>query len=186
MKSGHELDFCLLVPCYNNFNGLVASLKTVVYPHDKFLVVIVDDGSDPPLRKDEILQEVGNMFPIQLITGRKNLGITAALNAGLVWIVENTNTAYIARLDCGDLCAPERFTLQVSHLREHPDIGLIGTWCLFRGKKFFERVCLQNSHRASRYSEANAFQEYFYPSYGYVSKTLAGFCRFLSGRVHIR
>ena len=134
MKSGHELDFCLLVPCYNNFNGLVASLKTVVYPHDKFLVVIVDDGSDPPLRKDEILQEVGNMFPIQLITGRKNLGITAALNAGLVWIVENTNTAYIARLDCGDLCAPERFTLQVSHLREHPDIGLIGTWCLFREK----------------------------------------------------
>ena len=134
MKTGHELDFCLLIPCYNNLSGLIASLKTVVYPRDKFLVVIVDDGSDAPLKEDEILNEVGNTFPIKLLANKNNLGITAALNAGLAWIVENTNTNYIARLDCGDLCSPERFTLQVSYLREHPDTGLIGSWCLFREK----------------------------------------------------
>ena len=83
MNAGNELDFCLLIPCYNNFNGLVASLKTVIYPSDKFQVVIVDDGSDPPLNIDEIRQAVGNALPVRLLVNRQNLGITASLNKGL-------------------------------------------------------------------------------------------------------
>ena len=125
----HDVDFCLLIPCYNNFNGLINSLKSVVYPTDKFLIVIVDDGSKEPVTEKKIREETRNAKPIAVIQNEKNLGITATLNKGLKWIQENTNTKYIARLDCGDICVEERFVIQVEYMDAHPEVGLLGTWC---------------------------------------------------------
>lgn len=126
------LDFCVLVPCYNDADGLVAALKSIEYNFSACLAVVVDDGSQQPLQAAAIETAVGTGLRVQLLRLPQNKGITAALNTGLQWIIEHTNAPYIARLDCADVCHPQRFYRQVAFLQQHPAIGLLGTWCHFR------------------------------------------------------
>jgi glycosyltransferase involved in cell wall biosynthesis len=130
-----QFDFCLLIPCYNNFKGLILSLKSVVYHPNGFMVVVVDDGSAVPVTLEAIKSEIEINYPLIIIRNEKNKGITDALNNGLSWIKENGKTKYIARLDCGDLCDSNRFYKQVDYLDNHPDTGLLGSWCMFEDKK---------------------------------------------------
>jgi len=139
MKPADEIDFCLLVPCYNNFHGLIQSLKSVVYPTGKFLVLVVDDGSKESFTAERVNKEMDIKKPLVVLQNEKNLGITATLNKGLSWIEENTDAKYIARLDCGDICTEERFEMQVRYMDEHPEIGLAGSWCWFEDKKTQEK-----------------------------------------------
>ncbi|MDB5197779.1 MAG: hypothetical protein JWP88_2150 [Flaviaesturariibacter sp.] len=124
-----ELDFCLLIPYYNNAAGLQRSLRSINYPRDKHLVVVVDDGSETPITPEE-LQGVTDSY-IHILRLPQNSGITTALNAGLKWIATNVAVKYIARLDCDDTCEASRFYEQVSFLDENRNIGLLGTWCRF-------------------------------------------------------
>ena len=123
-----ELDFCLLIPCYNNRAGLMHSLSSVKYSPNRFLVLVVDDGSAEPI--DE--KEISNQIPVKVIRLEKNQGITNALNTGLRWIQDYLSVKYIARLDCDDTCDPERFNIQVSYMEGHPEAVLAGSWCLFK------------------------------------------------------
>lgn len=125
------LHFCLLIPCYNDEAGLVLALQTVDYSFEHCLAVVVDDGSTQPLIARNIQENVGTGLPILVIRLVQNKGITAALNAGIDWIVANTTAPYIARLDCRDKCHGQRFRQQVEFLNGHPQVGLLGTWCRF-------------------------------------------------------
>ncbi len=139
MKSFEEIDFCLLIPCYNNFSGLVVSLKSVFYSSSNFLILVIDDGSNQAVTVEGINTELDIKKPVVVLRNEKNLGITATLNKGLSWIEENTDARYIARLDCGDLCAEERFLTQVQYLEAHPETGLVGSWCQFQDKETLEK-----------------------------------------------
>ena len=129
-----ELDFCVLIPVYNNPDGLIKSLKTIHYAKEKHLVVVVDDGSTTPITA-ELLQQASIASPFHIICLPQNKGITEALNTGLHWIVENAPCRYIARLDSSDTCYEDRFYQQVSYLEAHPEVGLLGSWCTFRDKE---------------------------------------------------
>jgi glycosyltransferase involved in cell wall biosynthesis len=131
MNVNTTVDFCLLIPCYNNFAGLIESLKSVIYTKHKWLAVVVDDGSDELVDKKEIINKLGEELPVVVLRNKQNAGITVSLNNGLHWINENTNSKYIARLDCGDTCDKDRFHIQASYLDVHPAIGLLGSWCRF-------------------------------------------------------
>lgn len=128
------LDFSLLIPCYNNFEGLILSLKSINYPADSFITVVVDDGSKNPVTLDLVTSKIQIDYKIVILRDETNKGITYALNQGLKWIEDNTNAKYIARLDCGDQCDFYRFYKQISYLDKHPDIGLLGSWCIFQDK----------------------------------------------------
>ncbi len=141
------LDFCLLIPCFNNQEGLRLSLETVYYSTPHYLIVIVDDGSDEMLSTEKLSAVTDHPFII--IRSDKNEGITQALNKGLAWIYANTTTLYIARLDCGDRCMHNRFDLQIKFLKEHPDTGLIASWCRFesRDKKNVYTYTTPSTHK---------------------------------------
>jgi glycosyltransferase involved in cell wall biosynthesis len=128
-----EKDFILLIPCYNNYDGLVKSIRSVCYSKNKFEILIVDDGSDVLIDQQK-LQELNPEINIQIIRLQENNGIAVALNAGLKTLNIRNDFKYIARLDCGDVCHPDRFTKQVAFLNEHNEIGLLGTWCRFIDK----------------------------------------------------
>lgn len=123
-------DFILLIPCYNNPDGLSKSIKSVQYPFDRFEILIVDDGSTVPVAIDK-LGDINPAIIIQIIRLDKNGGIANALNTGLKALKDRTDYNYIARLDAGDTCYPERFTKQVQFLDSHKDIFLVGSWCRF-------------------------------------------------------
>lgn len=134
-NSGRILDFCLLIPCYNNYTGLLSSLRSVRYSEGLFHVVVVDDGSEEELSIGELHKELGAKYPLTLLRNPENEGIVASLNRGLYYIINNIPARYIARLDCGDICSSDRFELQCRHLSENPEIGLMGSWCIFKDYK---------------------------------------------------
>jgi glycosyltransferase involved in cell wall biosynthesis len=116
-------NIALLIPHYNNPEGLIISLKSIEEPHPVD-VVIVDDGS---VKKPEIPQTFSNksIRNLKIITLEKNSGICKALNVGLEHIMRE-NYKFIARLDCDDLCLPNRLELQSKYLDENKNIVLLG------------------------------------------------------------
>ncbi len=131
-KKPIPFDFCLLIPYYDNLSGLIRSLESVSYDPSAYEILIVDDGSNEALNYDHICSYLPENLSVTILRQKKNGGITRALNAGLKWLEDNNKSRYVARLDCGDLCAEERFRLQVRFLDEHPDTGLVGSWCIFK------------------------------------------------------
>jgi len=129
-------DFCVIIPCYNNREGLIRSLLSICYDPVKYFVVIIDDGSKEPLTSPDLAYELSHELSplpgLHIIRLEKNSGITRALNAGLEYLAGRDDYRYIARLDCGDLCDPHRFQHQVAFLDQHPDIDLVGSWCIFK------------------------------------------------------
>lgn len=125
------LDFYLLIPCYNNVEGLIRSLRSVAYPKDKCKVLIVDDGSDVPVTIELLPADILQQLQVEIIRLNGNKGITEALNTGLRYIYAQKNSRFIARLDCGDTCTTDRFFKQVNFLSLHPGVTLVGSLCLF-------------------------------------------------------
>jgi len=126
------LDFCLLIPCFNNPDGLVRSLRSVHYDPVRCIAVVVDDGSAVPLDEEQLQHGIGSGIKVKLLRLEQNGGITIALNAGLDWILKNLNTELIARLDCGDICSSQRFSLQAGLMKGDRRLLLTGSWCYFR------------------------------------------------------
>ncbi len=120
----------LLIPHFNNPDGLLASLASVgeQEPVDAF---VVDDGSDRR-RIDEAACRAAYRAPgeLKFLYLPRNLGIEHALNTGLQAIVD-AGYAYVARLDCADLNAPDRCARQAAFLDAHPDVALLGSAVTF-------------------------------------------------------
>jgi len=117
----------LLIPVYNNQDGLERSLASLTgeVPLD---IVVVDDGSTPPIR----LPEVPPPHRAFLLRLEENKGIEHALNHGLGWILER-GYEYVARLDVGDIPLPGRFLRQMEFLEENPEYALVGGQVQFVG-----------------------------------------------------
>ncbi|MBZ4035790.1 glycosyltransferase [Flavobacterium sp. 17A] len=115
----------LLIPYYNNSDGLMKSLRSI--DHDEELdVMIVDDGSLNKFDEDTALlsfKAKGKLFFEYL---ESNKGIETALNTGLKIIIEK-QYQYVARLDCGDICLGKRFEIQEKFLNENPGVKIVGS-----------------------------------------------------------
>jgi glycosyltransferase involved in cell wall biosynthesis len=127
-----SVDFCVLIPCYNNLKGLYQSISSIEYKEEDYLVLVIDDGSDIAVSLDELYAKIPSSVNIVILRNEKNAGITKSLNRGLDYISANLAAKFIARLDCGDICSPERFYKQVSFLNAHAEIDLVGSWCYFK------------------------------------------------------
>lgn len=130
-----QLDFYLLIPCYDDLDRLILSLNSVSYYPDRFAVVVVDDGSAVPITIKAIRQTTTISASIIILRNEENQGITNALNKGLEWIERNGKANYVARLDCGDVCHERRFYKQIDYMDEHADIVLVGSWCIFQSSE---------------------------------------------------
>ena len=131
-------DICVLIPHYNNIEGLETSLASIS-DEEPVDVLIVDDGSYIKPDVEELKRKFSYISDIIVIFNNKNRGIEHVLNDGLKYI-KDAGYKYIARLDCGDVCFPERFKIQKEFLEQNPDIYLVGSWVEFvdvRGKSLF-------------------------------------------------
>lgn len=114
-------DVAFLMPVWNadpvELAATMASLRAQSTPAH---IVIVDDGSREPVRR-----LVPDAADVTLIEMSQNAGITAALNRGLEHIL-GAGFRYVARIDCGDLCEPDRIRLQRQALEADPALDLVG------------------------------------------------------------
>jgi glycosyltransferase involved in cell wall biosynthesis len=138
-------DFILIIPYYNNKEGLLRSLSSVRYPQHLHEVIIVDDGSAEVLEAVDLQKSVAELEHIHIIRIPENKGVAVALNRALASLKGRIDFKYIARLDCGDVCVDERFERQVEYLDTHPETGLLGTRVLFRSFETGKEYLYQNS-----------------------------------------
>jgi len=127
-----QFDFYLLIPYYNNLSGLLRSVKSISYDPVKYALLIVDDGSKEALSYNDLTAAIPASLTVKIIRLPENKGITAAMNTGLRWLEGEDNFQFVARLDCGDLCTDDRFRQQVEFFGHHPDVDLVGSWCVFK------------------------------------------------------
>jgi glycosyltransferase involved in cell wall biosynthesis len=77
-----RVDFSIIVPTYNRpreLDGCLESLARLDYPHDRFEVVVVDDGSQT--RLEAVAASFGNRLDVRLLT-QAHTGPATARNTG--------------------------------------------------------------------------------------------------------
>lgn len=110
----------ILLPVYNCESFVLDAVYSVIRQTYKNIeLIIIDDGStdDTAVKLSTIID--GRM---KYYRNNRNLGLSAALNRG----VSLCNGEFIARLDADDICLPDRISLQVSFLANHPEYIMVG------------------------------------------------------------
>ncbi|WP_432723795.1 glycosyltransferase [Jeongeupia wiesaeckerbachi] len=120
----------LLIPHYNNPQGLIASLASIG-SDEAIDVVVVDDGSVRE-KIDEAACHAAfrAQGALRFVYLPQNRGIEHALNTGLQHIVD-AGYEFAARLDCDDLVMPDRFAKQIAYFDAHADVMLLGSAVTF-------------------------------------------------------
>lgn len=85
-----------------------------------FELLVVDDASTD--RTADVVRNVGDPR-VRLLSPGRHCGLPGALNYGM----EHAAGELIARHDHDDVSDPERFERQVSYLRGHGEVALVGT-----------------------------------------------------------
>ena len=113
----------VIVPCYNSSKTLKSTIDTLVnQTYGNFEIILVDDNSTDDTLK--IIKELTKTdFRIKYTKNNKEKGVSGSLNTGL----ELARGTLIARQDSDDLADVNRFSEQVSLLKNNPNIGYCAT-----------------------------------------------------------
>jgi GT2 family glycosyltransferase len=106
-------------PTHDDLTRTVSSMQAQTEGAD---IVVVDDGSRRPI--GEMLVPHDSIVVLRL---DRNKGIMAALNHGLEYIARS-GYEFVARMDCGDICARDRIEKQLTYMDSHPDVDLLGAF----------------------------------------------------------
>lgn len=66
----------------------------------------------------------------RVVRGDRPAGLPTGLNALIELAVADPTIAFFARMDADDISLPERIRLQVEFLQQHPEVSIVGTWCI--------------------------------------------------------
>ncbi len=121
----------VLLPHYNNIEGLDATLQSLTTEAEDFTVIIIDDGSDNQKQVETLVQSYKKQLHITLIKQPICLGVTKTLNNGLTYILKQKHFIYIARIDAGDRCINNRFKKQLEAFKLDSNLGIVSSWVTF-------------------------------------------------------
>jgi glycosyltransferase involved in cell wall biosynthesis len=120
-REGVLADVAVLMPAYNGQDDVARTLAS--FDEDATVyALIVDDGSTPPI----VAPEVPGMC-VEVLRMAKNGGIERALQAGIEALAA-LGFRYAARIDAGDLAAPQRLAKQRARMEAEPTLAALGTW----------------------------------------------------------
>ena len=124
MTQRQEADkISVIMGIYNCADTLPRAIDSILaQTYTNWELIMCDDGStDNTL---EVANNYKEKYPdkIIIIQNEKNIRLAATLNHCL----EYTSGEYVARMDGDDTSTPDRFELQVSFLKSHPNIDLVG------------------------------------------------------------
>lgn len=106
----------VVIPCYNHHKQVIQAVPTVLgQTWDDLEVIVVDDGSNPPLKHSWSDKRV------RLITHETNKGLSSALNTGL----KASTGDYFSILASDDGYMPDFIKELGAAALEHPDVDVI-------------------------------------------------------------
>ncbi|MGV8841316.1 MAG: glycosyltransferase family 2 protein [Bauldia sp.] len=118
MPSDNEPEVSVVIPVWDRHETLFGAIGSALAQEDvSHEVIVVDDGSDPPLDLRDIVDT-----RLRLVRHERNRGPAAARNSG----VAASRGRYLAFLDSDDLWAPRKLALQLALAREAGDLTAIG------------------------------------------------------------
>lgn len=92
--------------------------------YSDFELIITDDGSSD--NTSGVLQHYSTIDDrIQIIQHTASLGLASSLNEQ----IQIARGRYLARMDGDDIAQSDRFAKQVEFMDEHPQVGLLGSFC---------------------------------------------------------
>ncbi|MEX3991356.1 glycosyltransferase [Paraburkholderia sp. EG286A] len=120
-REGVLADVAVLMPAYNGQDDVARTLAS--FGEDATIyALVVDDGSTPAI----VAPEVPGMC-VEVLRMAKNGGIERALQAGVEALAAR-GFRYAARIDAGDLAAPQRLAKQRARMEAEPTLAALGTW----------------------------------------------------------
>lgn len=127
-------DVCVLMSTYagetaDHLSASLESLRDQTMPPGR--VVLVIDGPVGSEQEAAIaaFAEAGAP-PLDVVRMSANVGLAAAMNAGL----DRCGEAWVMRMDSDDLCAPDRLEIQVAYALRHPEVDVVTSW----SEEFYE------------------------------------------------
>lgn len=111
----------VILPVYNGEKHLKEAIESVLAQDFKdFEFIIINDGSTD---KSLDIIKIFNDQRIKIIS-RDNKGLIYSLNEG----IKTSSGDYIARMDCDDICFPNRFSTQIKSFEMGVD--MVGSWAI--------------------------------------------------------
>jgi hypothetical protein len=111
----------VILPVHNGGIYLNAAISCILdQAYQRLEIIIIDDGSSDD---SEFTIRSFSDPRIQFFK-QANQGLAATLNRGIAL----ARGKYIARQDQDDLSNPDRISLQVAYMEDHPDCVLLGSW----------------------------------------------------------
>ncbi|MFX1802753.1 glycosyltransferase [Paraburkholderia sp. A1RO-5] len=120
-RTGALADVAVLMPAFNGQADVERTLASFE-ENAPVYALIVDDGSTPPI----VSPSVPGM-QIDVLRMPQNGGIERALKAGVEALAAR-GFRYAARIDSGDLAAPQRLAKQRARMEMEPRLAALGTW----------------------------------------------------------
>jgi glycosyltransferase involved in cell wall biosynthesis len=115
-------DVAVLLPAYNGQADVGRTLASFSEDDALVHVLIVDDGSTPPI----VAPALPNL-KIEVLRMPQNGGIEKALQTGIDALAER-GFRYAARIDAGDLTVPRRLAKQRAYMEANPQVAGLGMW----------------------------------------------------------
>lgn len=113
---------CMSVYMNSKSDEFLTAFDSVVCqsaPPDEIILII-----DGPIRPEleSAIQQISSQESLRIIRLQENKGLGTALKIG----VENASNDWIARMDSDDVSLPERFSLQLKYIQQHPEVDILG------------------------------------------------------------
>ena len=116
----------VIMPTYNDEPHIALSIASVLLQDYAYVeLVIVNDASTDGT--SQIVEAFAARDErIVLLHNDRNLGRPLARNRA----IETARGDLIAILDADDIAMPHRISCQVAYLRDHPEVGILGSWAI--------------------------------------------------------
>lgn len=114
----------IIMGIYNCADMLPEAIESILsQTYTDWELIMCDDASTD--RTYEVAKSYKDRYPDKIILVRNE--VNSRLSFSLNHCLQYATGEYIARMDGDDLSAPERFTKQITYLKEHPEVDLVGT-----------------------------------------------------------
>ncbi|WP_421133796.1 glycosyltransferase [Alteromonas sp. A079] len=102
----------------------ISSITTQTYT--SFVFIIVIDGNIPVVLTNKLKDLAFLDSRIVLLLNEDNQGLAASMNNAVTWATP-LSPDYFVRMDADDISVPHRLSRQISYLRKHANIAVLGS-----------------------------------------------------------